>query len=369
MRTYYSLRQKLSLLKQWATGYIKGLMIELAGVPPHGIHVFFGENLVPAASEKVVKGGVIKVQRLNEFFPNTSRRFNVFYMVSSKYPLYAEQMQRSARRKGAKIVWNQDGVAYPAWMPSGWEDANVRMAQFLHDADYVFYQSEFAKICADQFLGNRKGQSEILYNAVDTAEFRPAKNKKLSSGLTLLVMGSQYHNYPLKSAIRTLACIQKTCLKTRIVIAGKVWDHVLKPLNQLISDLHLQDNVTFLPPFLQKEAVQVFHQCDILLHTKIQDVCPGIVIEAMASGLPVVYSISGGVPELVGDEAGMGVPTTACWEKRVSPPPEAWAEAVLTVAEKHQYCSAASRQRAVERFDLKPWVERHRQVFSELLEG
>jgi glycosyltransferase involved in cell wall biosynthesis len=93
-----------------------------------------------------------------------------------------------------------------------------------------------------------------------------------------------------------------------------------------------------------------------------------VVIEAMACGLPVVYSDSGGVPELVGEEAGVGVPTEASWERFVSPAPEIWAEAVLTVAEARSRYAEAARQRTVERFDLVPWVERHRQVFFELLE-
>lgn len=343
-------------------------MIELSGLPYFGVHIFYGDTQLPASGE-VAKGGMIKLQRLNEFFPNEGRRFNILYMVSSSYPTFAERIHNSARRKGAKFVWNQDGVAYPAWMPSGWEDANARMAHFMHDADYVFYQSEFARSCADQFLGTRTGLSEILYNAVDTAFFCPALGRKHQNELTLLVIGSQYYNYPLESAIRALSCIHQTRPHTRIIIAGKVWEHVLKSTRDLISDLHLQGSVDFLPPFTQKEAVGIFHRCHILLHTKIQDVCPGVVVEAMACGLPVVYSMSGGVPELVGDEAGVGIPTVTSWENRFPPAPDQWAEAVLSVANKYSSYSDASRQRAVERFDLRPWVETHREVFSRLLEG
>ncbi|MFC1815932.1 glycosyltransferase family 4 protein [Thermodesulfobacteriota bacterium] len=348
-------------------GYIKGLTIELSGLPDNGIHIFYGETGLPMSGE-VAKGGIVKFQRLNEFFPNEPRRFNIFYMVSSKYPPFAEQIRRSARRKGAKFVWNQDGVAYSAWMPSGWEAANIRMAGFLHDADYVFYQSEFARRCADQFLDKRAGPSEVLYNAVDTTLFCPAQRKRFPNELTLLIVGSQYHNYPLESAIKALACIKQIRPQTRIIVAGKVYNHILESARDLIVDLHLKDSIEFLPPFTQKEAVEIYRKSDVLLHTKIQDVCPGVVIEAMACGIPIVYSMSGGVPELVGEEAGVGVITEATWEKRTPPKPEAWAEAVLAVAEKYSFYSQASRQRALERFDLQPWVERHRQVFSELLD-
>lgn len=331
-----------------------------------GIHLFYGFNHLPKMDE-VANGGIIKFQRLNKFFPNTQYRFNVLYMVSSSIPAYAEQLHFSARRKGAKFVWNQNGVAYPAWMPSGWENANNQMAEFLHSADYVFYQSEFARSCADQFLGKRTGPSEILYNAVDTKLFCPPAKSNDSSVLKLLVMGSQYHLYPLKSSVLTLARVQKTIPTARMVIAGKIQDYILNSVKKLIFDLQLNDCVRFVPPFTQNQAIELYHQCDILLHSKIQDVCPGTVIEAMACGVPVVYSSSGGVPELVGEHAGVGVPTITSWVERRPPKEELWAEAVLKVAKDISNYSKAARQRAVEQFDLRPWVERQRQVLSDLL--
>ena len=354
-------------LLQWWKPLFKGVSIALAGLPQQGIQLSYGYRRLPAFGD-VSHGGIVKFQRLNEFLPNRPYRFNILYMVSSSYPSDGDQLCRFAQRKGAKFVWNQDGVAYPAWMSSGWEESNIKMARFLHAADYVFYQSEFARSSADKFLGKRVGPSEILYNAVDTTLFCPQRIRKTPGKLTLLVMGSQYHKYRLESSIRALACIRKPRPHTRMLVAGKIWDHVLAPVEKLISDLRLEDSIEFVPPFPQKQAVEIFHQCDILLHTKIQDPCPGVVIEAMACGVPVVYSLSGGVPELVGEGAGVGVPTETSWKRQLPPAPELWAEAVLTVAEDLMRYSEAARQQAVQNFDIRPWIDRHRQVFCQLLQ-
>jgi len=90
-------------------------------------------------------------------------------------------------------------------------------------------------------------------------------------------------------------------------------------------------------------------------------------VEAMACGLPVVYSRSGGVPELVGDDAGIGVQAEVSWERHIPPDSKAMAQAVLMIAEKRKQFAEAARQRAVEKFDLKPWIQRHREVFESLL--
>jgi glycosyltransferase involved in cell wall biosynthesis len=99
----------------------------------------------------------------------------------------------------------------------------------------------------------------------------------------------------------------------------------------------------------------------------VKDPCPSAVIEAMACGLPVVYPASGGTVELVGSEAGIGVPHPDGWERDEPPAPEALADAVARVLADLSTYAAAARRRAVERFALGPWLDRHAELFKELL--
>jgi glycosyltransferase involved in cell wall biosynthesis len=71
-------------------------------------------------------------------------------------------------------------------------------------------------------------------------------------------------------------------------------------VGQWARELKLQDHVTFTGSYTQQQAVDIYRGADVLLHTQYNDACPSVVLEAMACGLPVVYSNSGGVGELVG---------------------------------------------------------------------
>ena len=335
------------------------------GDPPH---VSYGVERLPAPGEAVT-GGIVKFQRLAAVFPNEPRRFDVVYLGSSSIPPDLRPLLWLARRRGAAIVWNQNGVAYPGWAGPRWERLNRPRALALHAADHVFFQSEFCRASSDRFLGPPDAPSEILYNAVDTTLFSPGPGGG-DRPLTLLLAGSQYHWYRVEVALRALAAVRRERPRARLLVTGSLWTvergESEGDVRRLVRELGLDDGVELVGPYSQRDAPELMRRADVLLHTKYNDPCPNVVIEALACGLPVAYSASGGVPELVGDNAGIGVPAPLDFDRDHPPAPGELADAVLAVAESLPERAAAARARAVERFDLAPWVERHRQVFAEL---
>lgn len=351
-----------------ALGYRAGAT--LAGLPNDGrVHVSYGHRRLPRPDE-IEAGGIVKLQGLERLFPNTPSRFNVLYLVTSRLPDGAVALARTARKKGARVVVNQNGVAYPAWAGEEWTRINTPMTELLALADHVFYQSDFCRLCADRFLAPRVGPSEILYNCADTTRFAPAGDRP-PRPLTLLLGGTQYQWYRLDLALQILARVRQHVADARLIVTGQLrWSDHRAPATQArdrARELGVLDRVEFLGPYSQAAAPDIFRRADILVHTKYNDPCPTTVIEAMATGLPVVYSNSGGVPELVGSDAGAGVDAPLDWERDHPADPAAMAEAVMTVAADRPRYAAAARQRAVDRFDLQSWLARHQSVFANLV--
>jgi glycosyltransferase involved in cell wall biosynthesis len=209
---------------------------------------------------------------------------------------------------------------------------------------------------------------EILYNAVDTDRFVPASSRP-ARPITLLLGGTQYARYRVETAMRTLALLRCSVPDARLLISGVLrWPSSHTPradADQLARELGIASSVELVGPYAQRDAVSLYQRADILLHTKYNDPCPTVVIEALSCGLPVVYSASGGVPELVGDDAGVGVPAEQNWDQDVPPDPQALADGVLRVWSDLTRCSSAARERAA-RFDVRPWTARHTEVFGML---
>jgi glycosyltransferase involved in cell wall biosynthesis len=329
------------------------------------VAVNYGRDSVPGADDVVI-GGAVKYELLDGAFPNAPRDFNVLYLVSSNLPLEADALVRLMRRRRGAFVWNQNGVAYEGWYGPGWQEVNRPTRRLLHEADHVFFQSAFCKASADRFLGPREGAWEVLHNPVDVERFAPAVSRP-ERPLTLLLGGSQYQRYRLERALDTLALVRRERSDARLIVTGAL--SFGGDGEALVAARDLDGAVELTGPYTQRDAPELMRRADLLLHTKYNDPCPSVVLEALASGLPVVYSASGGTPELVGPDAGAGVPAPLDWERDHPPEAEALAAAVLRVAGRLDEHGAAARDRAVARFDLRPWLARHREVFTGLLHG
>jgi glycosyltransferase involved in cell wall biosynthesis len=300
---------------------------------------------------------MVKFQRLQAFFPNRPRDFNLLYLGSSSLPADEQKMIALAKGRGAPLLVNQNGVAYPGWAGDQTEALNARLRGVLEQADYVIYQSEFCRLSAGRFLGRFDTPSEILHNAVDTNALTPGERP--TGGPLILLGGDQTATYRLETALRTLAELPEA----RLLVTGTV----LEDGRDLAEELGLADRVMFTGRYAQRDALGIYRRAHLLLHPKVNDPCPNVVLEAMACGLPVVHSASGGTPELVGD-AGIGVPSETTWEQDIPPNPRLLAVAVRDVLDRLDDYRADARERAL-RFDFSPWVERHRELFEELVKS
>jgi glycosyltransferase involved in cell wall biosynthesis len=326
-----------------------------------GLRVFYGHDRVPAPGEPVA-GGSAKFQRLASRWPNDPTGFTLLYLGSTWLPRDVAPLLDLAKRRMVPVVLNQDGVAYPGWAGDRTAELNEQYRRALQAADHVLYQSEFSKRSADEFLGEAPGSWEILPNAVDVSHFTPAAQAP-PGGPVLLLGGDQTQEYRLELGLRTFARVLETEPSARLLVTGRL----VSPAEPLVEELGLRDRVEFGGRYSQRDAPALMQRAHLLLHTKVLDPCPSVVIEAMACGLPVVYPASGGTVELVGNEAGIGVPHPIGWERDQPPAAEAMAAAVLDALGGRARFSDAARRRAVERFDVGPWLDRHDELFHELV--
>jgi glycosyltransferase involved in cell wall biosynthesis len=325
-----------------------------------------------ALPSQLAHGGLVKAQLMQPAFPSSRERFNVLYLISSALPAGSRALARLAAARGAHLVLNQNGVAYQGCHGPGFEATNAPNAALHSSARHVLYQSAFCRASAERFLGPPKGASEILHNPVDTEAFTPAAEPPPLRRLRLLLAGNQDQRYRLTTALETLALLVRRGIDAQLRVTGRLgWarDQRLarRDAEAIVTRLGVKERVDFSGAYAQQDAPELFRSSHVLLHTKYNDPSPGVVLEGLACGLPIVFSSSGGVPELVGSDAGLGVPAEPSWDADIPPDPGALADSVAEASRRWEELSRAARARALRHFRLEPWLARHREIFEALL--
>ena len=345
---------------QWCTLFIYYFKTKIS----NRIKIYYGGAIAGDTG-----GPLVKLKRLKKIFPQSFFNFNVVYLLSNA--IYTPfELIAFLKRKNVPVILNQNGVFYSGWYSGDWEKKNNEMSLFYHEANYVFWQSKFCKLSADKFLGKRRGPGEILYNCIDTNFFVPSSKIVRDNNFKFLITGkiNQSLEYRITETLRGISYANKKGYNFQLIIAGKIDKIVIKNCINLAKSLKILNALKILGRYSQKIAPLVYQQAHAYVMLKYKDPCPNSVIEAMSCGLPILYSNSGGLPELVNNRCGVALSVKESWtEKRITPKYDEIGNGMIKIYKRHKSMSSNARKRAVSKFDLKFWYDRHNAVFKDYL--
>jgi L-malate glycosyltransferase len=158
-------------------------------------------------------------------------------------------------------------------------DQNAVPSRFLHDVFAAF--------------GIR---SEIIPNIVDVERFRFRRREPLRPRLLSTRNFETLYNLPC--TLRAFRLVQDRYPEAQLTLVGAGSQDAA--LRRLAGDLRLS-NVTFAGRVPPEDIWQYYAEADIYLQTPDIDNMPSSVLEAFASGCPVVATNAGGVPAILTD--------------------------------------------------------------------
>ncbi len=147
-------------------------------------------------------------------------------------------------------------------------------------------------------------QASAIFNFLDVGRFVHRRRTHLAPRF-LSNRNFEVH-YNVRQVLDAFAAIQKVLPDAQLTVAGD--GPLREQLKAHSANLGLR-NVTFTGPVTPDAMVELYDSADIYLNAPLIDNMPLSVIEAFASGLPVVTSDAGGIPWIVRDgENGVLVP-------------------------------------------------------------
>jgi len=185
----------------------------------------------------------------------------------------------------------------------------------IRAARFVVTVSDFNRAHLQDLLAARPGQSgdvRRLYNGIDLSNFAPDPSVAREPNL-ILGVGRLVEKKGFGDLIRACALLSERGLKFQCEIVGS---GELRPaLENLATELHIQDSVKLVGPKPQEEVVSGYLRAAIFALPCVigrdgnRDGLPTVLLEAMASGLPVVSTDVTGVPEIIDtNKTGLIVP-------------------------------------------------------------
>jgi glycosyltransferase involved in cell wall biosynthesis len=165
--------------------------------------------------------------------------------------------------------------------------------------------------------------ARVVPNAIDLACFHPAipQTSPNTHFPHVIVTRNLEPIYDIGTALRAFKIVKQAFPKARLTVAGSGPER--QALEELACRLGVGGAVTFTGRLDNEGIPALYKSADVMLNSSLSDNMPVSVLEALASGVPVVTTDVGGIPYLVEHEKTALLVPPQC--------PEAMAEAVLVL--------------------------------------
>lgn len=184
----------------------------------------------------------------------------------------------------------------------------------LQDSDKIIAVSK-ATLNYVLSLGANKHKTEVLYNGVNIERFKPFLSKMEAreilglpkkSFLVLSVRRLVYKN-GIDTLLESAKIIVENNKNVLFLVAGTGPD--FEKISMRIKQFKLENNFKLLG-FVSDECLPLYYNASdvFALPSKSGEGMPLVLLEAMASGLPVIATNVGGAPEIVAEHCGRIVP-------------------------------------------------------------
>lgn len=227
----------------------------------------------------------------------------------------------------------------------------IPFALHLPERDVTIANSKIvAEACGDP-------NAKVIYPGIDANEFPPDRTPGQA-----LIVGTACRLEPVKgiaTLIEAIAIVAAQDPSIRLEVAGN--GSLRAGLEEHVARLRVSENVSFLG--WRRNMISVLRSWSIFIQPSFDEGFGVAVLEAMASGLPVIASDVGGLRELVQDgKTGFLVPSGA---------PAVLAARIRLLLDEPDLMTrmgAAGRLRAQESFSLAAMVRRTADLYDNLLE-
>ena len=142
---------------------------------------------------------------------------------------------------------------------------------------------------------------DVIPTGVDLNQFYPDKSGKKSDAIKLLTVGRLSVTKQVPVLINAVEILHKAGHKVSFTIAGG--GPLEQQLKQIVSEKALTDIICMTGRINPEQMPEIYRRHDLLISATMQEGLSNAMLEAMASGLPIVTTRCEGLDELIAGNA------------------------------------------------------------------
>lgn len=226
---------------------------------------------------------------------NKVQLFHIMANSGWAWHLYAAPAIWIAKFKGKPVIVNYRGGEAAVFFQKSF----FWIKPSLTKTDMIIVPSGFLEGVFEE----RGFSSSIVPNIIDLSRFsaeREISNLNKTNFPHIVVTRNLESIYDNATAIRAFRIVKDNFHNAQLTIAGVGPEKQM--LEDIVSELHLQDAVTFAGRVDNDHMAELYRSADMMVNASLVDNMPISILEALASGVPVVTTDAGGIPFLVEHE-------------------------------------------------------------------
>jgi glycosyltransferase involved in cell wall biosynthesis len=169
--------------------------------------------------------------------------------------------------------------------------------------------STYTKKELTEFYDITEEKIRVIYNGVDVEKFKPNTDKagvRRELGLEekqkiILFVGRLYQRKGLDTLLQSIPKVIQNFKDVKFVICGEGFKQNKEKLLKLVKKLNIDSSVLFVGYFPDEKLPDLYAASDIFVLPALYENFPFAILEAQATGLPVISTTVGGIPELITD--------------------------------------------------------------------
>ncbi|HPN35351.1 MAG TPA: glycosyltransferase family 4 protein [bacterium] len=281
----------------------------------------------------------------------------VVNLHSSSYLSYWEKCVYLdlAKLFGKKVVVHIHGSAFDSFVEKSGRWTRRLLLWHLRRFDRVIALSPFWFEFFQQYLSAEK--IALVETGIRTADYLNRVNEAAPFP-SIVFIGEVCKRKGIYDLLPALAELAKTIPDIRLIVVGP---GEVEEAAGLAQRLGVATQVEFVGPRYGMEKLAYLQQAWCFCLPSYAEVFPVVILEAMACGLPVVSTFTGGVPDAVQDgRNGLLVPAGD------RPALTAALSRVLLDGSLRRSMGEANRQRAIERYDVTVSAAKLRRIYGQV---